>query len=864
LLKKTAALILFLLVLALLIPLAGYDAKSSGGKDQDILALMDQMTLEEKVGQLFIVHVYGKSAEDPNYEQTNLEMKRGGKNFKEIIEKYHVGGIIYFNWTDNIGTPADLEQVNALSNDLQKIAMGQKHGIPLFIATDQEGGIVQRLKEPGTVFPGNMALGAARSSDLAYQSAAVLGKELMSLGINMNFAPVLDVNVNYLNPVIGVRSFGEDPDLVAKLGVSQVRGYQDQGILTTAKHFPGHGDTDVDSHYGLPIIHHDPETLKKVDLKPFQAAIEAGTDAIMTAHIVVPALDGSGLPATLSRPILTGLLREEMGFEGLIITDSLGMSGANVLPPEEVPVQAFLAGNDILLNPPDVELAYQAVLKAVKEGRIAEERLNESVYRILKVKKDKGLFENPYVEKGAIHETGSEKNLNTAKKAAEQSITLVKNENRLLPLKPSTKVFVTGPSSGNPEYLAALLREKGYDAEAYATAASPTAEQIDKALELSAPAGAIIVTTYNADTNEAQKRLVAALKESGGSVDGKGKPVAVAAVRNPYDLLAFPEVDAYLATYGNLNVSLDALARVLAGEVNPIGKLPVTIPNLFEYGHFLSYVDVRGLQQLIAKAKSIANDDGRYTVPSFQALQTAIGKAEEALPFITTEEKLKEETAKLQKAIDDLADLTPLERLIEKAKSESVRNGTYTKASVEALKKAIAAAEKALPELASKEEITREMEKLQAALDGLADLTPLKQLIEKAKSINNADGKYTRSSFDALQKAIAAAEKALETAATNAEISREIAKLQAALDGLVESSAGGGNGKTPSGQPDGGKTPKTDGDEAPGGGEQLPKTATNLYGLLAAGILLILAAGENGIAEKKGWLIRRLFETERY
>jgi len=338
-----------------------------------------------------------------------------------------------------------------------------------------------------------MALGAARSSDLAYQSAAVLGKELMSLGINMNFAPVLDVNVNYLNPVIGVRSFGEDPDLVAKLGVSQVRGYQDQGILTTAKHFPGHGDTDVDSHYGLPIIHHDPETLKKVDLKPFQAAIEAGTDAIMTAHIVVPALDGSGLPATLSRPILTGLLREEMGFEGLIITDSLGMSGANVLPPEEVPVQAFLAGNDILLNPPDVELAYQAVLKAVKEGRIAEERLNESVYRILKVKKDKGLFENPYVEKGAIHETGSEKNLNTAKKAAEQSITLVKNENRLFPLKPSTKVFVTGPSSGNPEYLAALLREKGYDAEAYATAASPTSEQIDKALELSAPAGAIIV-----------------------------------------------------------------------------------------------------------------------------------------------------------------------------------------------------------------------------------------------------------------------------------------------------------------------------------------------------------------------------------
>ncbi len=544
--------------------------------------MIKRMTLEEKVGQLFMVHVYGRTPTDPDYEEINLEKKRGGKNFKEVIEKYHIGGVIYFNWTDNIGTPLDAKQVNALSNGLQKIAMKQRMKIPLFISADQEGGMVARVTEPATVFPGSMALGATRSTRYAQASAEIMARELKSLGINFDMAPVLDVNVNPANPVINVRSFSEDPDLVTQMGLAQIRGFQGQNIVATAKHFPGHGDTDVDSHYGLPIIHHDRETLEKVDLKPFRAAIDAGIDAIMTAHIVVPALDDSGLPATLSKPILTDLLREEMGFDGLIITDSLGMEGANVLPPERVPVEAFKAGADILLNPPDVDLAYNAVLEAVKSGEISQKRLDESVSRILWYKMKRGLFHHPYVDEKAPRIIGNKKHLKTADRIAESSITLLKNENGVLPLTEEKRVLVTGPTDGKPERLAALLGAKGISADAYETDATPGSEQIERALEKAQRADLVIVTTYNANSNTGQRDLVRALTDA-------DKPVVVASMRNPYDIAAFPEVDGNLLTYGNTDVSVRALARALTGEVNPSGKLPVTVPEMFEYGYGLRY-----------------------------------------------------------------------------------------------------------------------------------------------------------------------------------------------------------------------------------------------------------------------------------
>ncbi|WP_066399531.1 glycoside hydrolase family 3 protein [Neobacillus mesonae] len=556
--------------------------KEGEAKNGWIQSKLQHMTLEEKIGQLFIVHVYGKTPTDPNYEATNLNGNRGGKNFKEVIEKYHVGGVIYFNWTDNVLTPLDATQTNTLSNGIQKIAMDQRMPIPLFVSTDQEGGIVQRLVNPGTVFPGNMALGATRSSQFAADSAAILATELKGIGVNMNFAPVADVNVNPANPVIGVRSFGEDPGLVSELTVAQVGAYQDNKLIATAKHFPGHGDTAVDSHYGLPIITHDLETLHKVDLKPFKAAIDAGIDAIMTAHIVVPALDPSGLPATLSKPILTDLLRSELGFKGLIITDSLGMSGANVVPADRVAVEAFKAGADILLNPPNVEAAYNGMLAAAQSGEISEKRIDESVYRILEYKFKRGLFDNPYTPVSAISNIGTAQHLAAADEIANKSITLVKNENNLLPLKNTDKIFITGPSTGKPGMLSELLKNKGFNTSIYATAASPTAAQINSAVASAQQADKIIVTTYTANTNAAQQNLVKALQ-------GTGKPIIVAAIRNPYDLMSFPNVNAYLATYGDRDVSVNALARVLAGEVNPSGKLPVTIPGVAKFGDGLSY-----------------------------------------------------------------------------------------------------------------------------------------------------------------------------------------------------------------------------------------------------------------------------------
>lgn len=581
----------FLLAISLLfsftVPSTTGSAAKPGWKDGKIAkgwiqSKMKRMTTEEKVGQLFMIHVYGQTPTDPAYEEMNLSNNRGVKNFKEAIEKYHIGGVIYFNWTDNILTPLNARQTLSLSNGIQRIAMKQRMEIPLLISTDQEGGVVARVTEPATVFPGNMALGAARSVPNAYDSAKIMGLELKSLGINMDLAPTLDVNVNPENPVIGVRSFAENADLAAALGAAQVTGYQKSHVAATAKHFPGHGDTNMDSHYGLPIIDHDLETLHNVDLKPFKAAIKAGIDAIMPGHIVVPALDDSGLPATLSKPILTDLLRKEMKFNGVIITDSLGMSGANVVPPDRVAVEAFKAGADILLNPPNVPVAYEAVLNAVKSGEISKKRLEQSVYRILELKFKRGLFHQPTMPEDAINQIGLPENLDKADKITESSITLVKNDQSALPLNQEESVFITGPSTGNPSMLSQMLEQKGFDSRVYETSASPTASQIAEAVSRSQNADSIIITAYTANTNTAQQQLVKQLEQT-------GKKIIVASMRNPYDILAFPEVDANILTYGFRPVSVKALAKALSGELSPSGKLPVTIPGMYPYGHGLSY-----------------------------------------------------------------------------------------------------------------------------------------------------------------------------------------------------------------------------------------------------------------------------------
>ena len=241
--------------------------------------------------------------------------------------------------------------------------------------------------------PGNMALGAGRSTADAHESAEVIGEELEAVGVTQDYAPVADVNINPNNPVIGIRSIGGDVDLVSDLASAQVKGYHAGGVSAVAKHFPGHGDTGVDSHFGLPQVTHSLEQFHAIDLPPFKAAIAAGVDTIMTAHVVFPAVDPSGAPATMSHEILTGVLRDELGFKGLIVTDALDMGGATATyPPDVAPVEAILAGADQLLVPPQMDTAYGAVLDAVRDGTISKKRLDESVYRVLLHKYQRGIF----------------------------------------------------------------------------------------------------------------------------------------------------------------------------------------------------------------------------------------------------------------------------------------------------------------------------------------------------------------------------------------------------------------------------------------------------------------------------------------
>lgn len=550
------------------------------------------MTIAEKVGQLFVPYVYGQSIHDDHPDNVSRNRAYAGTdNFAELIEKYHVGGIILAGWAGNFVT---LEQTIALTHDIQQVAMSQRLPIPLLLGADAES--AAPLRNVTTSFPGNMAFGAVGDEELAYKAAQTIGRELKAIGINQNYAPVADVNVNPANPVIGLRSFGSDSDLVAALTVAQTKGYQDVGVVATAKHFPGHGNTDVDSHVGLPIIYHSLEQLWEIDLKPFQAAIDAGLDAMMTAHIVVPALDASGRPATLSKPILTDLLRETMGFDGVILTDALNMQGVReMFGDDRVAVEAVLAGVDLLLFPMNMTIQYNAVLEAVERGEITETRLDESVYRLLKLKAKRGLFDEAFMSM-SIGDSKADGNAQTdlvgsnahraiAQTVAERSITLVKNDRRVLPLKEpaETKVFVTGP---NIAPLVSALQEAGATTQQLQTSANPDEEAINRAVASSGNSDVIIVLTSNATA--AQAALVNALRDT-------GIPVITVATSRPYDINAYPDAETHLVTFGSHPDTMKALPDVLFGRINPSGRLPVSIParnepsnTLFPFGHGLT------------------------------------------------------------------------------------------------------------------------------------------------------------------------------------------------------------------------------------------------------------------------------------
>lgn len=575
--------------------LAAPAASAESGVNGYVRSTMARMTTEQKIGQLFVTYAYGTDARTVTEADAAQNLAAYGvRTPAEVVDKYGLGGVIYFAWSNNVQDP---QQIARLSNGLQRAAADRDTKVdpPLLISTDQEMGVVVRVGPPATQLPGSMALGATGDPRAARQAAQVTGRELRAMGINQNYAPDADVNVDPQNPVIGVRSFSSDPGLVARMVAAQVGGFENpgaQGVSATAKHFPGHGDTSVDSHYGLPVIDHTREEWEQLDEPPFRAAVDAGIDSIMTAHIVVPSLDPSEDPATLSQPILTGLLRERLGYDGVVVTDSLQMEGVREkYGDDEVAVRAFLAGADQLLMPMDMDVAFEAVQEAVASGRIPAERLDQSVERILRMKYERGVVQQPYVTERRVERVvGTPEHQQAAQAITDRTVTAVANPGGALPTPVGGRsVLVTGAGTAPTTALGDRLAAQGAVSQVVETGLAPTAQRRADAVTAASGKDLVVVLTNKAWASAAQQQLVSQLQAT-------GVPVVVVAVRDPYDAAYVSPDLPFLATYSATSVSMESVAKVLTGQVAPTGRLPVDVPVagqpdqvLYPFGHGLGW-----------------------------------------------------------------------------------------------------------------------------------------------------------------------------------------------------------------------------------------------------------------------------------
>lgn len=542
------------------------------------------MSLEEKVGQLFMA-----AFREENGQPVTVVTKK----VTDEIQRYHLGGVILFR--ENF---ADFEKTLKLTRDLE-CAGGN---IPLFIAVDQEGGRINRFSF-GTNLPGNMALGASGKVKNAYSAGRILGEELAALGINLDLAPVLDVSSNQDNPVIGLRSFGAEGAMVSKLGAAYIEGLHAGGVLAAVKHFPGHGDTLLDSHLDLPIVHYDKSRLQAVELRPFRENL-INTDIVMAAHIAFPALDDTMilskkdgqpvfLPATLSHKILTNLLREEFGYGGVIITDALEMKAVTEhFGPEAAAVRAIQAGADILLMPKDLAQAYSGIMDAVKTGAISEERLNESVERILRLKSR--VIQGNAALKKAQKTVGGKEHREEENRLAREAVTLLKNEAKVLPLAPHSRAVLFAPWQ---DMLAVMQDEAekklGNDLHAfsYEKLGELTSEH-KAALE---QADFVILATYSSTLQSrtpGESALASFAKNLSDYACSNGKKIIIIAAGTPYDILYLNSAAAYLAVYGASEANIRAGMKALFGAKFE-GKLPVTITSqgevLYKIGSGLIY-----------------------------------------------------------------------------------------------------------------------------------------------------------------------------------------------------------------------------------------------------------------------------------
>jgi len=511
----------------------------------------------------------------------------------EWVEDLEVGGVIM-----SVGTPTE---VAAKLNHLQA-----RSRLPLLVAADLETGAGFRLRGavqmPGTTelggatdFPSLMAVGATGDATLAYEMGKLTALEARAVGIHVPFAPVLDVNNNPENPIINVRSFGEDPQRVAELGVAFVRGVQEHGAIATGKHFPGHGDTDVDSHLALPSILHDRARLDSIELRPFRSAVTAGLSGVMTAHISVPALSGGASePSTLSNPVLTSLLREEMGFRGLVFTDAMDMQAiTRRYGPNEAALRAFEAGADVILMPPSPRGVIDAVVEAVESGRISEERLDQSVRRILQAKEVLGLDRERFVAIDGVRESvGLPAHNEVAAEIAERSITLLKNGRNLLPLLGTRSARVMSVTYRRESDVLAGLYFDRHLREVYprlfrAAVGRNTPRLVYDSLAARARQQALVIVNLHV-TAVSSDGSVALSEEANDFIRDlatTGVPHIVLSFGNPYLISEFPEVRAYMLAWSGSEASQIAAARALFGDFPLSGRTPTAIPPLFEVGN---------------------------------------------------------------------------------------------------------------------------------------------------------------------------------------------------------------------------------------------------------------------------------------
>jgi len=535
----------------------------------DVDALVGALPVRDKIAQLVVPWIPGTYAAYDAEAFARMEM---------WVDSLHVGGLII-----SVGSPLDIA---AKLNRLQ-----ERSALPLLIASDLEGGTSIRFNG-GTPLPPNMGVAATGSDSAAYEMGRITALEGRAVGIHLAFAPVADVNNNPDNPIINTRSYGEDPATVGRMVAAEIRGLQDNGMLATAKHFPGHGDTGTDSHLALPVIASSWSRLDSVELVPFRSAIAAGVKVVMSAHIALPGIDPGGLrPGTLAPNVLTGILRDSLGFEGLVVTDALNMGGITNTYGPDASVRAFLAGADLLLQPADPAAAITAMEAAVARGQITSERLDRSLRRVLQAKLDLGLFTRRTVSLDSVPGmVGSARFLDEAREIAARSVVMVKDVNGTVHGLRRSRPPITLVTYGEEENrtvglaLAAELRRLGFAPAVFRLwPGSGSASYDSAAVDIAQRRVALFVTADKPTAWRGHIGLPERLSALIGA-SARARPTILVSLGNPYLISRLPEVGSYLIGWRSNPVTEEAMARALAGAAPITGRLPISIPPLYPRG----------------------------------------------------------------------------------------------------------------------------------------------------------------------------------------------------------------------------------------------------------------------------------------